>query len=151
MSQAIFKASKKETGGIGPCEICKNRAELCRIPDDARSMCGDCADAMLHGMNKKEQAAKQKQVVQTSSVVPPSEERASYMETITQNITDDQKKDVISALVEKGVFFYDFDQVIANERWMTVLDLRKLAATMKPKAVNRATPQAKPSKPGGAK
>jgi hypothetical protein len=130
----LFAGSKMTTGPIGICQICQNKAELHGIPNDERNMCEECAEVMLAGRNKKQEMvqATPRPVFQSVQQVPMSDEKALYLYTIRSKIKTEQIGAAIEELIDKKVFEYDFMRIIENERWFSLMDLRRLALKVDP-------------------
>ena len=123
-----FAGSKLETGPIDICQVCMNRSELGQIPGDNRFMCEDCSKAILHGRKQKAVApalASPSSVTMTPVVVH-SDEKELYLYTIRGKITEEQIEEVVRDLVEKRVLQFDFNRIIENDRWFSLMDLRRL-------------------------
>ena len=123
---------------IGVCQICRNRAELQRF--DGFEACEECCKAMQHGMDKRAQEQQPERPSPAPAVgictaapdavaVPPaadSDERARYLAQVKR--ADAALIDrIIRRLVRERVFHVEFDQVVENSRWFSLMDLRRLA------------------------
>lgn len=138
-----------KTGPLGVCQICQCRSELGQY-EDGRQICEECYQAMSLGKDRNIAAGK---------VLPPAEggafpaptvyesrttlpspvwdsmevsERSRYIEVIKEKATPEVIKQVITALVSEGTLTHDFHKIIQNERWFSVLDLRKIALKVSP-------------------
>ena len=114
---------------ISECQICRNRAELAPYRD-GRMICGDCKDAMLAGEARRgiPPAEVQPDYVpeNVQSPPPPAGERESYLRTL-RRATPEIIDRIIRRLVRERVFHVEFDHVVRNERWFSLMDLRKIS------------------------
>lgn len=136
-------------GKIDRCECCGNRAELHSINGDPRKVCGDCAEAIIHGLKEKKrgpyevlpEAPTQPSIAGGSlSFTPVTKpapvevfeteealEREAYLSSILAHITPKQVEKIIKDLYRKKVFQADFAKVVRNHRWFSLMDLRRIA------------------------
>lgn len=107
---------------LGPCDICRNRAELAPY-SDGRQICGDCMEAMLAGEARRGLTQPEPAPLDPP---PPSSEREAYLATINK-ATPVQINKIVRRLVRERVFHVEFDQIVRNERWFSLMDLRRIA------------------------
>ena len=149
--QLINGGASFKTGALGQCQICQCRAELGAY-EDGRSICEECFEAMSAGkqrnidagkciplpgfsavgFEKETEAAKLQVGLQVGWDSISAGERLRYIEVIREKATTEVIKQVISALVSEGTLTHDFHKIIQNERWFSVLDLRKIALRVSP-------------------
>ncbi len=125
------------TSSIGFCSQCRNKAEISVYPgDNPDPICGDCYQENL----KLEQAiadqGKQPQPTQNGAAQPAPvaqlPERERYIKTICEKADDAWVGQFIEEVIVKNVLRYDWQTIIQNERWFSVLDLRRFALGLDP-------------------
>lgn len=121
------------TSKIAICDLCHNRAEI--FDTEKGNICGNC----IEEPNGRQTPQKDKtpQPVETAfySVPEPvsmSEEKKKYLEVIRDHVTEDLKKEVIKEIRRKKLLFYDFMHVVENDRWFSLVDLRRIALKADP-------------------
>lgn len=136
-NSGVFKGSTLETGIIDFCSGCKQRAEL-----QGNGLCGDCNKEQEFEDNdpRKKLPTRvdpQKYLVKKDNPVQQFEgnidnnEKSKYLEIIlgaSQSLIDEVVKDIY----EKRILHYDFNQVVQNERWFSLMDLRRMALKINP-------------------
>lgn len=145
--QAVFGQAKKESGPIGFCQVCRNKAELQAIPGDSRSMCGDCAVTLTSGMKRRKVGPYSEELLGPKPIAPVAswqyqpgvvmplvngnDEKRKYLEVIRQAEPGFIDK-TINEIVSKKILHFDFNRIIENDRWFSVLDLRRMALDVDP-------------------
>ena len=140
---AAIGTGKKEVGVIGFCMICRNKAELHKVLGDSRDMCGDCAEAITYGMKRRkvgpyseEIVGAKAKVVPTQAVSPngeqPTDEKSNYLKIIRDGVSPDMIDTIIQEILVKKILHFDFNRIIENDRWFSVLDLRRMALQVDP-------------------
>ena len=131
-------------GHMGFCSQCRNKAEVHLYEgDNPDPICEDC-----HRENMKLEkiiADKERVAVAISNGQPypalaqpgtgptvPVTEREKYINCIKEKSTAPWIDNFINEVVEKQILKFDFEMVLRNERWFTVLDLRRHALTLDP-------------------
>lgn len=111
---------------LGECQVCRNRAEVQSIPD-GRKVCGDCLK-VLSGKLKKIHQEQRPPQVQEEQV---TDERTGYLNFILENADQEWVKNFIIETVAGKILLYDWQNVIANERWFSVLDLKRFSCEIR--------------------
>lgn len=138
-------------GHTGFCSQCRNKAEVKTYPgDNPDPICGDCYNENL----KLERFIQDKQdasIVSTngqtnlasSKTIPEilENERERYIKCIKEKANATWIDNFITEVVAKQILRFDFDQVLRNERWFTVLDLRRHALSIDPRIDNPSEPK----------
>ena len=126
---------------IGVCAQCGNKAEVATYPGfNPQAVCENCQK----GNEGLEQIIAEKQVVRSeplerntnglfqSRSESQGDERELYIRTITNKATDEWLKRFIKEVVVKQVLRNDWKSIIRNERWFSLLDLRRFALDIDP-------------------
>ena len=131
--------SEPVVGSIGVCAQCHNKAEVRVYPNDnPEAICEDCyrdnqkleqkifdkSISVQTGLGEGQQS-----LFQSSS---GSEERDLYIRTICNKASDAWLERFIDEVVRKQVMVYDWKTIIRNERWFSILDLRRFALEVDP-------------------
>ena len=143
MGFATEQASGSKAGGfvsgpIGQCDICRNRHELGGF--DGRMICEECFKCMQAGLEKKRAAIQgdappppcqaPQVAIQTWNAVE-GDEKARYLDII-RGASPQIVSEVIDNLVQERVLEHDFHKIIQNERWFSIVDLRRIALRVNP-------------------
>lgn len=120
--------------GIGTCAQCMNKAEVHVYPNDnPQAICENC-----HNENMKlEKKIQDKTVVKSSESIgyrlePSNDERDQYIRVICNKASEEWVKSFIKEVVTRKVLTYDWRTIIRNERWFSILDLRRFALEIDP-------------------
>lgn len=127
---------------IDNCQVCKNRSELKTFEPDGRQVCGECLEALIFGNARKraEIAEPEQQVIygvgnKTRLTVAPQTrdpERQEYLDVILRKADPSWVQKFIKEVVAKKILRYDWQTVIGQERWFSLLDLRRMAIELEP-------------------
>ena len=126
---------------IDSCQICRQRAELMLYKPDGRMVCGECrmvmdAGAVLHvGENQTGQPEFYGRSVVSNlqpGMTEEEMERQKYIGVIASKANDAWITRLIKEVISKRILKYDWQRVIANPRWFSVLDLRRFALDLDP-------------------
>ena len=60
------------------------------------------------------------------------DEKRRYLDLILGSATDELIDEIVSEIVEKKILHYDFSRIIENERWFSIMDLRRIALKVSP-------------------
>ena len=123
---------------IGPCAQCGNKAEIKTYPGfNPQAVCENCQrdnerleEKIIEKAGEKKQA--QNRVVTEEMPVYVGDERELYIRTISNKATDEWLKRFIKEVVIKQVLRNDWKTIIRNERWFSLLDLRRFALEVDP-------------------
>lgn len=124
-------AGQPIVGRMGMCSQCKNKAEVAIYPgDNPDPICEDCyrQNIVLETEIQKKAVSPNPaplDIVQSSSVM--SGERFKYIECICNKATDEWLDKFIREVIADQVIRYDLAEVLKNDRWFTILDLRRYA------------------------
>lgn len=130
-------------GAIANCAQCLNKAEVRIYPNDnPQPICEDCYrdnQKLEHKIIEKAEASRPEPSYSFNP--PPSNggsERDRYIDTITRMASDEWVKKFTKDL--KRVLINDWQTIIRNERWFSLLELRRFALEVdsqfdKPKVV----------------
>ena len=123
-------------GKIGMCAQCHNKAEVHKYPNDNPDpICEDCYKENQQLEKKIQSKAEQVQSAQVTLDVSTSygsDERQQYLDVIWREATDEWLENLINEVLTKKVMYYDWKKIIMNERWFSILDLRRFALELCP-------------------
>lgn len=118
---------------LANCSQCHNRAEV-RVyrgfnPDP---VCENCQEQNLKLENKIESKGSSKEVPTVGSRGLRQEnqdlpERDSYVKTIIDNATPEWIENFCKETIESKILTYDWDLFLSNERYFSLLELKRLA------------------------
>ena len=133
------------SGPIGICQVCRNRHELGHF--DGRSVCEECYKVMEEGYKRNVASGKVKlpeedesgleipKIPQSSSSQAwnsvDADEKSRYLEVI-KGASEETILEVIDNLVSEKILVHDFHKIIQNERWFSIVDLRRIALKVNP-------------------
>ena len=133
-----FAGSKMETGIIDFCPGCKQRSELmgnghcakCNEEQawedsDPRKKLPPRVDPAPY-LKKNQNSA---QAIELHEEVTP--EKARYLEII-RSASPELVDEIVKDIYEKKILHYDFNQIVLNERWFSLMDLRRMALRINP-------------------
>lgn len=132
------------TGHIGICAQCKNKSEIALYPNDnPQEICEACYRdncKLEQKIAEKAEAATNTNVngavaplrQTSSSSSSSSPERDRYIDVICRNADPKWVDTFIREVVVKNVLKYDWKMIIQNDRWFSVLDLRRFALDIDP-------------------
>lgn len=129
--------------GIGHCPACGQRAEI--INSRFGRICDSCAqreeqlEAQHQGGNTRSSSGL---VVHRQPTAAPVsvDERTKYLEVI-RGASKPMVDRIVARLVRERVFHVEFDRIIENERWFSLMDLRRIALMVDPKFESPAEPK----------
>lgn len=134
---ALFPGSKMETGIIDYCPDCKQRTELMRT-----GICENCQkekDWEDQDPRKKlpprvdpAPYLKKNQPVCAPGEPTMSPEKERYLTVIREGMTTQMVDEIVKDIYEKRILHYDFNQIINNDRWFSLMDLRRMALKVDP-------------------
>ena len=127
-------------GAIGICAQCRNKAEVSLYPNDnPEPICESCYrdnQKLEKVISDKREASGIRDVRPIAERQPQNvtgdPERDRYIEVITEGAKDEWVTSFIREVVTKNVLKYDWKYIIRNERWFSVLDLRRFALEVNP-------------------
>lgn len=135
-------------GRISICAQCKNKSEVKVYPNDNPDpICEDCYKENLRletqieerhkmGVSEGGPIGKTVRVINSSSSFAifetPSSERQRYIDVIVGGANSKWLDSFIQEVIVKRVLQYDWKTIIQNERWFSILDLRRLALEVDP-------------------
>jgi hypothetical protein len=126
-------------GRMGRCSQCGNHAEIRIYPNDnPQPICENCykENQVLEQKiaTKTDTVRQESQYTSTPQFVSgePNSEREVYIRAICNKATDEWLTHFISEVVTKKVLIYDWRTIIRNERWFSLLDLRRFALEVDP-------------------
>ena len=147
-----------KAGPIGNCQVCFNRKELGHYPD-GRAVCEECWEALEFGRRRNIESGKiqvpadldlespapvtpsiETQVPLSAWTSTDADERSRYLRII-QSAKREVIEGVIGKLVHSGVLHLDFHKIIQNERWFSIIDLRRIAEQVDPDALCTVQPE----------
>lgn len=119
---------------IGRCNQCGNQSELKIYPNDnPQAICENCHRDNLKLEGKILEKKAVVNVVEVSSNNHQvSDERSRYINIIVSKASDQWLDSFIKEVVVKKVLIYDWKTIIQNERWFSILDLRRFALDIDP-------------------
>jgi hypothetical protein len=127
------------SANIGICAQCRNKAEIRTYPNDnPEPICEACYKSnqeLEKKISDKAQvvmATNEKKSYETSGPIVTSDEREHYIRTICNKADDKWLERFITEVVTKKVLIYDWKTIIRNERWFSILDLRRFALEVDP-------------------
>ena len=126
-------------GHMGFCAQCKNKSEVRLYSgDNPEPICEDCymSNQQLEAKigNKEVLALQGQNPAQnyiSGSPPPPTDERSIYLDVVSKASPEWVNK-FISEIVTKQVLQYDWFTIVKNDRWFSILDLRRFALQVNP-------------------
>jgi hypothetical protein len=133
--------SEPMVGAIGRCAQCGNNSEIRVYPNDnPQPICESCYlgnQQLEQKITEKKESASIQTALENSRTgllqsSIGSDERELYIRTISNKASDEWLKHFINEVVTKQVLIYDWKTIIRNERWFSLLDLRRFALEVDP-------------------
>lgn len=125
------------TGSIANCAQCLNKAEVRIYPNDNPDpICEDCYrdnQKLEQKISDKSEEVRKESQVNHQSVNPYSQsgsERDQYIDTICRMASDEWVRKFTKDI--KRILINDWKTIIRNERWFSLLELRRFALEVNP-------------------
>lgn len=139
MSNKFGVSGQPIVGRMGFCAQCRNKAEVSVYPGgNPQAICGDCyqEDMKLEEIISERNGATQGGPMLAPHVIAAApvqvSERDRYINCIQSKASPEWLEGFINEVIIKNVLKFDWKEIIQNQRWFSILDLRRFALQVDP-------------------